>query len=74
MELFMSSPFREFARVFERFQQEYPKHPLLEELRSGLSKGKFPTESWLRSKTARMNLIMSPAWRRSDEDHENLAS
>ncbi len=70
----MTSPFREFARVFEKFQQEYPKHPLLEELRNRLLRGNFPSESWLRSKTARMNLIMSPAWRRSEDDQENLAS
>lgn len=74
MELVMNSPFREFARVFERFQEQCPKHPLLEELRNRLARGRFPNEAWLKSKTAKMNLIMSPPWRNPEADNENLAS
>jgi hypothetical protein len=71
----MSTPFREFARVFEEFQERYPKHPLVEELRNQLSKGKFPSESWLKSKTSKMNSLICPPWSHSlrDEDRE-LAS
>lgn len=74
MEQIMSSQFREFARVFEKFQEEFPKHPMLEELRNHLSRGKFPHDGWLKSKTEKMSLLMAPAWRRSEDDQQDIAS
>lgn len=70
----MSSPFRKFATVFEQFQEKYLKHPLIEEIRNHLSRGKFPTEIWLESKTKRMTMFLSPSWEPVDSDEENVAS
>lgn len=70
----MSSPFREFARVFEEFQDKYPKHPLIEELRNRLSRGHFPSEEWLNSKTSRMRMLMSPAWGQIEGQDRDIAS
>lgn len=70
----MPSQFREFARVFESFQEKFPKHPLLEELRNRLCRGKFPPDSWLQSKTAKMNQLIAPTWSQADHEDRDLAS
>ncbi len=61
----MATIFKEFAGAYEQFKMQFPKHPLVEELRSRITRGKFPNDEWLKSKTKVMRDLMVPAWTRS---------
>lgn len=60
----MASLFQEFSSTYNAFRKKYPRHPLNDELRSRLLRGSFPTNDWLRSRTAKMKDLMDPIWRR----------
>ena len=63
----MKSAFREFCQAYEEFKEKFPRHPLVEELRDGISRGKFPNEEWLRAHTKKMRDLMSPVWLREGQ-------
>lgn len=63
----MSSAFREFCEAYEEFNTMFPRHPLAEELRDRISRGKFPSEAWLRANTRKMKDLTSPIWLRADQ-------
>lgn len=62
----MVSLFREFTDVYEEFQKRFPKHPLLEEMRNGVSRGRFPSDKWLRAQINAMTRLMVPIWKTDD--------
>jgi len=66
----MASLFQEFSMTFDRFQNELPKHPLAEELRTSIVRGRFPNEQWLKSRIKKMNDLLEPPWLR--DDHHQL--
>ncbi len=45
----MASLFADFSHTYQRFVETFPKHPLAEELKNHIMKGKFPSENWLRA-------------------------
>lgn len=61
----MTETFKEFAATYEEFKKRLPKHPLVEELRSRISRGRFPSDEWLKSRTKSMRDLMAPIWARS---------
>jgi len=63
----MPSAFREFSSAYEEFKARFPRHPLVEELRGRISRGRFPTDEWLRMNTKKMKDLMAPIWLRSEE-------
>jgi hypothetical protein len=64
----MTSAFQEFSRTYEEFQERFAQHPLSEELRNRMSRGKFPNDEWLRARTKRMKDLMVPVWLRSKSE------
>ena len=50
---------------YERYP-EYPDHPLNEELRGRILRGRFPSNQWLRDRIKKMRDLMAPIWMRSD--------
>jgi hypothetical protein len=62
----MASLFREFTATYEEFQKRFPKHPLLEEMRSIVSRGRFPSDKWLRAQIDAMTRLMVPIWKTDD--------
>ncbi|MGB6063689.1 MAG: hypothetical protein WBG50_02710 [Desulfomonilaceae bacterium] len=60
----MASVFKEFSDTYKEFQVRFPHHPLNEELRSRISRGKFPEEEWLKIHTKKMKELMAPVWLR----------
>jgi hypothetical protein len=73
----MASIFHEFSNTYNKFSQEFPKHPLVEEIRRAMARNRFPRENWLSAQTKKMKDIMSPFWLRVDEatcvDEDNRA-
>jgi hypothetical protein len=67
LEITMPSAFREFCQAYEEFKEKFPRHPLIEELRDSISRGKFPTEEWLRAHTKKLRDLLAPLWQRSDQ-------
>jgi hypothetical protein len=65
METAMTSAFRDFSETYEKFKTACAQHPLNEELRNTLSRGKFPSDEWLRARTKTMKELMVPLWMRS---------
>lgn len=69
----MPSLFTEFSDTYERLRKQYPRHPLIEEMRHRILSGRFPTNQWLRGQIEQMRNIMAPKWSRSEqissEDH-----
>jgi len=63
----MPSAFREFCQTYEEFKEKFPRHPLVEELLGRISRGKFPSEEWLRANTKKMRNLMLPLWLRADQ-------
>ncbi len=63
----MTTQYREFIALYEEFKGTHPRHPLLEDLRAGLMKGRFPSDEWLRTRTIRMNAVMRPLWLNSSQ-------
>lgn len=61
-EVIMASLFEEFSMTYARFKEEYPKHPLTEEVRAGIVRSRFPQEQWLRSQIKKMNDMLEPPW------------
>ncbi|HMK35536.1 MAG TPA: hypothetical protein VK463_10740 [Desulfomonilaceae bacterium] len=61
----MATAFKEFSMVYEQFKKEFPRHPLVEELKNRLVKGRFPSERWLKASTEKMENLMAPVWRRA---------
>ncbi|MBI5250937.1 MAG: hypothetical protein HY912_15725 [Desulfomonile tiedjei] len=70
----MSSLFKEFSDTYAEFKRQFPKHPLVEELRSRISRGKFPSDEWLRSRTKVMRDLMAPVWGRSQSTESQSPS
>jgi hypothetical protein len=64
-EVSMTTAFKEFSKTYEQFKKEFPRHPLTEELRNRLVKGKFPSDQWLVTNTERMKDLMEPVWLRT---------
>jgi len=62
----MASAFQEFSSTYEEFRKQFPRHPLNEELRSRISRGKFPDEQWLKIHTKKMKDLMAPVWLRGN--------
>jgi hypothetical protein len=62
----MSSLFTEFSNTYHEFRKQYPHHPLNDELRSRILRGRFPSNQWLRDQIRKMRDIMAPLWMRSD--------
>ncbi len=62
LERVMASLFQEFSNTYEEFKNRFPKHPLVEELRNRISRGKFPNDEWLRSRIKAMRRLMAPVW------------
>jgi hypothetical protein len=60
----MTSVYSEFTNIYEKFRERFPNHPLTEELRSRICRGKFPSEEWLRARTKKMTDLMAPTWAR----------
>jgi hypothetical protein len=61
----MTKIFREFASTYEQFKMQLPKHPLVEELRGRISRGRFPSDQWLAARTKAMRDLMKPVWDRA---------
>jgi hypothetical protein len=59
----MASLFSEFSETYEQFRKRFPKHPLTEELRSHILRGRFPSSQWLINYTSRMRDLLDPIWR-----------
>jgi hypothetical protein len=60
----MTSAFSEFSETYEKFRKEFANHPLNDELRNCISRGKLPSDEWLRARTRRMKELMAPMWQR----------
>lgn len=58
----MASLFGEFSRTYDKFVNEFPRHPLAEELKNHIMKGRFPNDQWMRENIRRMNHLMRPSW------------
>ncbi len=68
----MASLFREFTAKYMEFKERFPKHPLAEELTYKLTRGKFPSDEWLKARIAKMDDLLAPLWMRGvDEDEES---
>ena len=61
----MASLFTEFSDTYEEFRKKLPNHPLNEELRNRILRGRFPTNQWLKDRTKRMKDLMEPMWLRA---------
>ena len=59
----MASLLSEFSETYEQFKKRFPKHPLTEELRSHILRGRLPSSHWLIEYTKRMKDLMNPLWR-----------
>ena len=60
----MASVYQEFSKTYEEFREEFPHHPLTEELRNRVSHGQFPDDEWLKARTKKMKNLMAPTWAR----------
>jgi hypothetical protein len=60
----MASPLSEFSQTYEEFRKQFPRHPLTEELRTRIHRGRYPGQQWLRDNTRKMKDLMSPFWLR----------
>ncbi len=58
----MTTIFKEFSATFERFVEEFPDHPLTEEIRDGIVNRRFPPDEWMVIQTKRMNDLLRPLW------------
>lgn len=66
----MASLFTDFSSTYKRFVETFPKHPLAEELKNHIMKGKFPSDKWLKANIKKMNDLMTPPWMNcSSQDH-----
>ncbi len=70
----MASLFQEFSHTYEEFKNQFPKHPLVEELRNRISRGKFPNDEWLRSRIKAMKRLMAPVWSASTSEESSHQS
>lgn len=61
----MASIFSEFSKTYDNFIEEFPNHPLIDELRARIIRGRFPNEQWLESRIKKMNDLMEPTWLKS---------
>ena len=61
----MASLFTEFSDTCNEFRKEFPTHPLNEELRAKILRGRYPSNQWLRNRTRRMKDLMEPIWIRA---------
>jgi hypothetical protein len=73
-EVVMSTAFQEFSSTYEQFKREFPRHPLCEELRNRLARGKFPSDQWLRTHTDKMRNLLAPIWLREANSSTNNAT
>lgn len=64
----MASLFQEFSSTYNDFRKKFPRHPLNDELRSRLLRGTFPSNEWLKSRTAKMKDLMDPIWLKASTD------
>ncbi|MBM3299788.1 MAG: hypothetical protein FJY85_07520, partial [Deltaproteobacteria bacterium] len=55
----------------EKFKKKYPRHPLNEEIRNCIIRGRFPSEQWLMDRTRVMQEMLDPMWVRSDKAQPN---
>lgn len=69
----MASLFQEFSSTYIAFRKKFPQHPLNDELRSRLLRGAYPSNEWLKSRTAKMKDLMDPIWLRAARtfSHQN---
>jgi len=58
----MASLFGEFSSTYDKFVNEFPRHPLADELKNHIMKGRFPNDKWMRENIRRMNHLMRPSW------------
>lgn len=58
----MTTAFSEFSDTYREFQERFPDHPLAEEIRSTIARGRFPKEKWLQWATGRMRELLDPIW------------
>jgi len=64
----MRSLFSEFSETYNEFRQKFPDHPLNEEVRSRILRGRYPSSQWLRDNTRKMRQLMAPWWMRHGRD------
>ncbi len=57
--------FRAFSDIYDKFRERFPNHPLGEEIRRALSKGRFPDDKWLKAQIKAMKHLMMPLWRKT---------
>jgi hypothetical protein len=69
-ELAMATLFREFSNTYEIFVEKFPSHPLTDEIKSRISRGRFPSDSWMKSCMKKMNDLMAPFWLKIDEESD----
>ena len=62
----MASAYLEFSKIYEKFKERFPNHPLTGELRNEVLHGKFPGDEWLKARTKKMKSLMAPLWARSN--------
>lgn len=60
----MTSAFKEFSSTYREFREQFPRHPLTEEIRGRLGNTRVPNDQWLKSRTKRMKDLMLPLWMR----------
>ncbi len=66
LEDIMASAVREFSATYEDFKRQFPRHPLIDELRGRISRGRYPDEQWFRIHTKKMKDLMEPVWMRGN--------
>jgi hypothetical protein len=69
----MATLFRDFSDTYDRFVKQCPAHPLVDEIKSRISKGRFPNDSWMRTQIKRMNELMAPFWLRETAPKDHAA-
>jgi len=66
METVMASAFQEFSKIYDEFKEKFPNHPLSDEVRSAIGRGKLPSDQWLKARARKMKDLMTPIWARPE--------
>jgi hypothetical protein len=64
LEAVMTSAFKEFSETYEEFRRQYANHPLNDDVRNTIARGRLPSDEWLKARTKRMKELMAPMWQR----------
>ncbi|HTY21880.1 MAG TPA: hypothetical protein VMC85_02040 [Desulfomonilaceae bacterium] len=60
----MTYAYLEFSKTYEEFKEKFPNHPLTDELRNQVLRGRLPGDEWLKARTKKMKNLMAPIWAR----------